>query len=250
MQLPSGTSAPDRVALADPLPRRPEQPLAMTGPDFALKRGSALPLGSTVQRDGVNFAVFSEHATAVTLVLFIPGQTEPLSEFPVDAPWHRTGSIWRVFVRGLDPGIAYGLRADDAPRHPAKKVLLDPYASLLTGGGWNWNGPRQSLVTTPEFDWGFDQPMNIWASRTVALQRSPDSGGNPIYIANAHWEEHDFELPPLGCRRFLDTSLPSPADICEPGDLSILWSQRVYPAAPRSVAVLIAPGGPAPGDRP
>ncbi len=41
--------------------------LAMIRPDFEIVRGRALPLGATVERGGVNFALFAEHARAVTL---------------------------------------------------------------------------------------------------------------------------------------------------------------------------------------
>src|ERR1700753_2363654 len=50
---------------------------------FALSRGRALPLGATQERGGINFAVFSEHATGVTLVLFGPGIQDPIAEFPL-----------------------------------------------------------------------------------------------------------------------------------------------------------------------
>jgi isoamylase len=35
-----------------------------------VSRGHPLPLGADLKRDGVNLAVFSRHATAVTLVIF------------------------------------------------------------------------------------------------------------------------------------------------------------------------------------
>src|SRR5580704_10998420 len=52
---------------------------------FALSRGRALPLGATQERDGINFSVFSQHATGVTLVLYGPDMPEPIAEFPLDA---------------------------------------------------------------------------------------------------------------------------------------------------------------------
>jgi len=66
-------------------------------------------------------------------------------------------------------------------------------------------------------------------------------------ILNAYWESLDFELPTLPgdgetWRRWIDTALDSPDDICE-------WNSEqpfpgsTYRAAPRSVVVLIAATG-------
>jgi pullulanase/glycogen debranching enzyme len=58
----------------------------------------------------VNFAVFSRHAQAVSLVLFKEGQEEPLIEIPLDPTCNRTGDVWHVFVHGLPADILYGYR--------------------------------------------------------------------------------------------------------------------------------------------
>ena len=76
--------------------------------EFEICRGRALPLGATVERGGVNFSVFSENATSVTLVLFRVGDADPIAEFPLDAKRNRTGHVWHMFVGGIDPGMEYG----------------------------------------------------------------------------------------------------------------------------------------------
>ena len=80
--------------------------------DIAILRGHPLPLGATVQPDGINFAIASRYATAVTLLLFLPGTLEPLLEVPLDARFHRTGEVWHAFLKGLEPGIQYAYRMD------------------------------------------------------------------------------------------------------------------------------------------
>ena len=109
-----------------------ERLLALVRGEFSLRRGHPLPLGASVRRDGLNFAVFSAHATWVRLVLFLPGQTEPAVEIPLDPGDNRTGNIWHVLVAGLDPSVEYGFRAgrepdDDAHLHrfEPERVLLD-----------------------------------------------------------------------------------------------------------------------------
>ena len=133
-------------------PRRPTR-------DIAIFRGHPLPLGETVQPDGVNFAIASRYATAVTLLVFLPGTPEPLLEVPLDGRFHRTGEIRHAFLKGLEPGIQYVYRMDRVPnpqpqvhRFDPRQELLDPYAKALTGGdAWGIpprgrRSPRRSLV--------------------------------------------------------------------------------------------------------
>ena len=61
-------------------------------------------------------------------------------------------------------------------------------------------------------------------------------------MLNAFWEPLDFELPPLEgitWRRWIDTSLDSPADI-SPWDKSPAWTESTYRVADRSVVMLFA----------
>jgi isoamylase len=165
--------------------------LEVVGEDFEISRGSPLPLGNSLRRGGINFAVFSKHATSVSLVLFPPGEDDPVAEFPLDRRYNRTGHIWHALVRGLDPGIEYGYRVDRQPkdephihRFDASEVLIDPYAKALSGGeAWgeitNLEGGlssavrfkrRRSLIVDGDFDWGFDQPLNIPLSETIIYE--------------------------------------------------------------------------------
>ena len=141
-----------------------------------LHRGRPLPLGVSQTRLGLNFAIFSRHATAMTLVLFATGEHEPVLEVPLDAGVHRTGDVWHVEVEGLSTDVRYGWRADRRPvwrarfhRFDPSIVLTDLYARALTGGS-DWgvryrrrgtpqhgergqrNG-RRSLWVDDEFDW-------------------------------------------------------------------------------------------------
>jgi len=97
--------------------------------------GAPYPLGAIVDGAGVNFAIFSEHATAATLCLFggVGGNTEvvriPLAE--------RTEHIWHAYVPGVRAGQRYGYRIAgpyDPPaghRFNSAKLLLDPYARAI-----------------------------------------------------------------------------------------------------------------------
>ncbi|WP_313462054.1 glycogen debranching protein GlgX [Achromobacter sp.] len=101
-----------------------------------ITEGSPFPLGATWDGQGVNFALFSAHATRVEVCLFDPTgqhQTEriELPEF--------TDEVWHVHVRGLAPGTVYGYRVhgpydpENGHRFNANKLLLDPYAKAYVG---------------------------------------------------------------------------------------------------------------------
>ena len=155
--------------------------------DFEISRGKPLPLGSTLKRRGINFAIFSKHATAVTLVLFISSKDDPIAEFPLDPRYNRTGHTWHVLVQGLDPGIEYGYRMErkhnyeqHIHRFNSSNILLDPYAKAISGTEV-WGEPKstngkpltkryRSLVVNDDFDWGFDQPLNIPLSETIIYE--------------------------------------------------------------------------------
>ncbi len=104
-------------------------------PSVPVWPGVPTPLGARWDGEGVNFALYSEHATRVLLCLFDDaGDAEP--SHTIELP-ERTGAVWHGFVPGLEPGQLYGYRVDgpDAPRdghlfNPSK-LLLDPYAKAI-----------------------------------------------------------------------------------------------------------------------
>ncbi len=172
-------SPPRGVGPLTPEDRR-ERILRYLGEDFALERGQGMPLGATVRRGGVNFAVVSRHATEITLVLFAPGDEEPLLELPLDPRYHRTGDVWHAFVRGMDAGLEYAFRAAREPnsepwlhRYDRAALLVDPFARALAGAE-RWGeleavegGPPpprrwfRSRVVDDRFDWGWDSPPDL-----------------------------------------------------------------------------------------
>ncbi|MHC5720055.1 MAG: glycogen debranching enzyme, partial [Nostoc sp.] len=61
-------------------------------------------------------------------------------------------------------------------------------------------------------------------------------------MLNMYWEDLDFEIPSIKGRkwcRVVDTALPSPIDIAEPGEETVV-SGDVYSVKERSVVVLIS----------
>ncbi len=138
--------------------------------------GRPFPLGATYDGEGTNFALFSEAADRVDLILIDEdGVHRPVTLTEVD------GFIWHGYLPGIGPGQRYGYRVhgpwDPAAGHrcnPAK-LLLDPYARAFEGQIDNHpslyelagDGPDPadsaahtllSVVTDDAFDWEGDVP--------------------------------------------------------------------------------------------
>ena len=104
--------------------------------------GRPSPLGATWDGKGVNFAVFSDHATQIDLCLFdSPTSKQESARIPLP---EQTDQAWHGYVPGLRTGQLYGFRAK-GPYQPHRghrfndsKVLLDPYARAI-GRDLIWN---------------------------------------------------------------------------------------------------------------
>ena len=99
--------------------------------------GRAYPLGAQWDGSGVNFALFSEHATGVELCLF--EADDPAQETARIPITHQHDQVWHVYLPEARPGLRYGYRVNGS-WDPAKgrrfnphKLLLDPYARAIDG---------------------------------------------------------------------------------------------------------------------
>ena len=157
--------------------------VAMPAPP--LEPGSFHPLGATWDARGVNFALFSEHATAVDLCFF----DERGQETRVAVPW-RSLHVWHVYVPGVGPGQRYGWRVhgpfapERGDRYNPAKLLFDPYARAVDGrfdpSGPVYGFPRdhaaddlvldptddaafkpKGLVVDDGFDWAGDRAPRV-----------------------------------------------------------------------------------------
>ncbi|HZD30182.1 MAG TPA: glycogen debranching protein GlgX [Candidatus Angelobacter sp.] len=160
------------MATSDSLPDfQPADSAAL--PIYCIQRGHPVPPGATVHRLGVNFAIFSKHATSCSLLLFDGDDPNPIATLPLDPRSNRTGQMWHIFIEGLDAGAHYAYSFDMDPnpaphiyRYNPAKHLLDPHALVISGGlPWGTNKSdkqplRHSVVTEDHFDWEQDQPLN------------------------------------------------------------------------------------------
>jgi isoamylase len=151
------TDGPSLSSMSDD-PRAPlhetRGPFTFRDRELKVSRGYPMPLGALQTPEGVNFAVISQHATAITLVLCEPCDTKSQAEIPLDPLLCRTGHHWHVRVDGLPEDFCYGYRAD-GPRGPRdrfdpSRVLLDPAATALScGKPWAYPGPVRRLSLVP-----------------------------------------------------------------------------------------------------
>ena len=150
--------------------------------------GYPYPLGATWLGNGVNFALFSEHATSVELCLFDNiNDSEENIRIPVT---EQTDQVWHEFLPDVRPGQLYGFRVsgpydpERGLRFNSSKLLLDPYAKAIAGEvSWAdemfgyfigdkkedlaqdfrddaWGMPKSVVIDTA-FDWQGDRKPGI-----------------------------------------------------------------------------------------
>ena len=168
---------------------------------FATHAGAAHPMGATVYPDGVNFSLFSQTATGVTLLLFDgPLATEPVQTVQFDPFLNKTFHFWHAFVIGCGPGTFYAFRVegpnepDAGHRFNSSKVLIGPWARGISRALWKRAdavGPRDNLATSMRcavvdlsaYDWEGDRPLKRPISESIIYEmhvggftRSPSAG--------------------------------------------------------------------------
>ncbi len=170
-------------------------------------RGNPYPLGATWDGAGVNFAIFSENATAVDLCIFdADGGNEQRVRMV-----EQTDLVWHCYLPDVRPGQRYGYRVDgpyapgEGHRFNAAKLLIDPYAKRIDGSV-DWDDSLfgyvigsededlepderdsapfvpKSVVVNQAFVWGGDEQLRRPFDRTLIYevhvkgftQRHPD----------------------------------------------------------------------------
>lgn len=161
--------------------------------------GSPYPLGATYSAKGVNFAVFSEHATRVDLCLFRP--EAPDEEVYRIQMMEQTDLVWHCFIPNLKANWRYGYRAHGTwdPKSGLlfnpNKLLIDPYTRAVDGT-IDWHnamfpypiedlaedrylkmdeensGPyiTKGVVVDTRYDWEGDEPLRRPMHETIIYE--------------------------------------------------------------------------------
>ncbi len=161
--------------------------------ELRLFPGAPYPLGATWDGNGVNFALFSEAATAVWLCIFSHDGIDELARIPLR---EQTDLVWHGYLPDARPGWLYGFRVegpyspDEGARFNDRKLLLDPYGKAVSGDV-DWSdelfGYRvgaasddeaddrdsarfmpKSVVVEGAFSWGDDKhPRTPWSETII-----------------------------------------------------------------------------------
>jgi isoamylase len=166
-----------------------------------MKTGSPYPIGASVTATGVNFSVFSYHATRAELLLFdTEDAAQPSRVIDLVRETDLTSHYWHVHLPGIKAGQLYGYRMSGpfAPemghRFDPEKVILDPYARAISSknyqrsaaakSGDNAGASAKSVVADLSgYDWEGDRPLDHPFSSTILYEihvggftRNPNSG--------------------------------------------------------------------------
>ena len=161
--------------------------------------GAPYPQGASWDGEGVNFSLFSEHATRVELCLF--ERHDDAVETERFALSDRTDLIWHAYVPDVRPGQLYGYRVhgpyepQEGNRFNPNKLLLDPYAMAITGP-IRWNDTVYGYeIGHPDEDRSFDgrdsagaMPKCVVVDRafTWGDDRRPQTPWNRTVIYETH----------------------------------------------------------------
>jgi glycogen operon protein len=165
--------------------------------------GQCFPIGATIMNGGVNFSLYSKHATGVELVFFNNiDDTEPFEILALDPKKNKTYHYWHVFIQGIGHGQLFAWRVYGSYA-PAKglwfdpeKYLVDPYAKVIAfpqgfirkkfavkGKPENIPCLKSMVADTRGYDWEGDFHPRTPFNRTVIYEmhvggftKSPSSG--------------------------------------------------------------------------
>ena len=156
-----------------------------------VQAGNPLPVGGAHQYgDGVNFVLFSRHATRVRLELYQNADDSfPSKIIGLDPARHRTGDIWHVWLRGITAGQLYGYRIE-GPYEPEKgyrfnshKLLLDPFARAIASvEDWDFLAAR-----------GYDSSSS---QTDLGISTVDDAGTTPKCIFTNDHFDWEMDVPP------------------------------------------------------
>ncbi len=166
----------------------------MTNPITAVWPGRPYPRGSYWDGEGVNFAIFSEHAEKVELCLFDPKGKNEVQRVELK---ERSDLVWHCYLPEARPGLLYGFRVHgpyrpkEGHRFNPNKLLIEPYAKDIVGTPlWsdahfgyrigakdvdlsfsrrdNANVMPKCRVIDQAFAWGNDHPPDIqWCDMVI-----------------------------------------------------------------------------------
>lgn len=145
-------------------------------------------MGAHLKSEGVNFSIFSRHATGVELFLYDSSSNlEAFQVIPLHAEENKTFFSWHVYLHNLPAGTWYTWRMDgpnntseSGLRFDKNKHLLDPVARAISDKLWhrdraclpgdNQYTSMRSLVVDGEYDWEGDKPFSFKSENAIIYE--------------------------------------------------------------------------------
>lgn len=157
---------------------------------YTVAQGHCRSLGATIEKDGVNFAVYCPAATVIELLLFKNIDDDNPQVISLSSQIYRSVYYWHVFVKGCKANQIYAWRVREAIRnykHASShveigKVLLDPYGRRVVfpkayqrfqtnDEKFNVKVAAKSVVIdTSTYDWGVDPSPRHSLNKTVIYE--------------------------------------------------------------------------------
>ncbi len=156
---------------------------------YQYESGRSYPSGSKLNSKGVNFSIFSRHATSVELWLFENAESKkPFQKIQLSIETNRTFYSWHVFVVGLKASTLYTWHLD-GPTEPVEagwhfdkeKAVIDPWSRIVIDNLWDRQAARQPgdnsersmrsvVVDNDNYDWEGDTPLRISSKNSILYE--------------------------------------------------------------------------------
>ena len=168
---------------------------------YPVRPGRRYPPGASVADDGINFSIYSRHATGATLLLYADADSrEPFQVVELDPERNHTFFSWHVLILDLPPNTHYTwrMRGPNDPRghgwlFDERVELVDPWARTVDTRHWDrarrcGEGVRahdsiRGVVLAEDYDWEDDAPLRMPSEDMVIYElhvrgftRHPSSG--------------------------------------------------------------------------
>jgi len=161
----------------------------MPNKEYRYKPGRSYLSGAKPDSKGVNFSIFTRHASSVELFLFKSAQCkEPFQVIQLEKELNRTFYSWHVYVVGLPKGTWFTWRID-GPTEPKEagflfdkdKHLIDPWARVVCDINWDRQAacnPGDNILTSMrcmvvddnDYDWEGDKPLRISSEKSIIYE--------------------------------------------------------------------------------
>jgi glycogen operon protein len=155
--------------------------------EYPVKHGNPYPSGTRHSDGGVNFSIFSRHATGAELLLYETAESdEPFQVISLGKEKDRTFFSWHVYVVGLPVGTWYCWRMDGPSNNELglhfdkEKHLIDPWAKAVSQKRWNrsaacepgdnGHSAMRCVVVGDDYDWEGDIPLRISSEKSIIYE--------------------------------------------------------------------------------